>query len=73
MPGEFGSCQCLTLLAAQQSLHSLNELVAVAVGVDPDLLQLLVAHVNQHVQGNLEKSRFQAPELRATGAVPSGG
>ena len=45
----------LTLLAPQQPLDALDELVAMAVGVDPDLLQLLVAHVCQHVQRDLRR------------------
>lgn len=64
-------CVGLTLLATQQPLHSLNEFVAVAVGIDPDLLQLLVTHVNQHVQGNLEKSILLAPEESAPDTVLS--
>ena len=39
----------LTLLAAQQPLNTLDELVSVAVGVNPNLLQLLVAHVSQDI------------------------
>lgn len=43
----------LTLLASQQPLDALDEFVSVTVSVDADLLQLLVAHVRQHVQRNL--------------------
>lgn len=49
----------LTLLAAQQPLHALDQFVSVAVRVDPDLLQLLVTHVGEHVQGDLEDGDFR--------------
>ncbi len=45
----------LTLLAAQQPLHTLDKFVSVAVGINSNLLQLLVTHVSQHIQGDLEK------------------
>lgn len=43
----------LTLLATQQPLNTLDELMSVAISVDPNLLQLLVAHVSQDIQSNL--------------------
>lgn len=42
-----------TLLTAQQPLNAFDEFVSVPVCVDPDLLELLVAHVSQHIQRNL--------------------
>lgn len=50
-----------TLLAAQQPLNTLDELVSVAVRVNSNLLQLLVTHVSQHVQGDLKKRRRFEP------------
>lgn len=50
----------ITLLAAQQPFDALDELVAMAVGVDPDLLQLLVAHVCQHVQRDLRETERES-------------
>ena len=50
-----------TLRTADEPLYSFNDLVPVAIGVDANLLQLLVAHLNKHVQGYLhtgEESRF---------------
>lgn len=41
------------MLTAQQSLDAFDKLVAVTVRVDADLLQLLVAHISQHVQSDL--------------------
>lgn len=43
-------CVLLTLLTSQQPLDALDEFVSVTVGIDANLLQLLMAHVCQHVQ-----------------------
>ncbi len=43
----------LTLLTAQQPLNAFHEFVPVAVRVNPDLLELLMAHVSQNIQRNL--------------------
>lgn len=48
-----GSVCFLTLLTSQQPLDALDEFVPVTVGVDADLLQLLMTHICQHVQRNL--------------------
>lgn len=45
----------LTLLTAQQPLNAFDEFVSVAVRIDPDLLELLVPHVSQHIQRNLKQ------------------
>lgn len=45
--------KALTLLTAQQSLDAFDKLVAVTIRIDADLLQLLMAHISQHVQSDL--------------------
>lgn len=45
----------LTLLTTQQPLNTFDKFVSVAVGVNANLLQLLVTHVSQHIKGDLEK------------------
>lgn len=52
-----GWALALTLLSSQESLHAFDEFVAVTVGVDPNLLQLLVAHIGQDIQRNLHGNR----------------
>lgn len=42
-----------TLLTAQQPLNAFDKFVSVPVRIDPDLLELLVSHISQHIQGDL--------------------
>lgn len=46
-----------TLLTAQQPLNAFDKFVSVPVRVDPDLLELLVSHIGQHIQGDLKQQQ----------------
>ena len=52
----------VTLLAAQQPLNTLDQLVSVSVRVDSDLLQLLVTHVGQNIQADLDTQGLERLE-----------
>lgn len=59
-----------TWLATKQPLNTLDELMSVAISINSNLLQLLVTHVSQHIQRDLEKGKDKTFTISSTSLIP---